>query len=145
MGRHVEVQLPELSGWFDLWHTHADWRGEGNGHAGVRRESIRALFAAWERIGTLVAVHPGPWQSWLVFDATDSGQDAVYLHTPNPNRDNFPYRFEDVVWSVRHPYWLAEFLRDEMDVGRSEFEGGELYWVRKAVHVEPVAAPGPAT
>jgi hypothetical protein len=128
-----EVKLPGVWDWFDLWHTHVDWRGEGNGRPDIRRECVRELFAAWSRIESLAAADlKRPWQSWLIFDTADSGQDAVYLHTSNPNRDNYPYRFEGVTWGADPPHWLAEFLTDTMEVGRSEFEGGELFWVRRA-------------
>ena len=126
-----EVRLPELAEWFDLWHTHVDWRGDGNIKPDVRRECIRSLFAAWERIDAFAAKLGFPWQSWLLFDAVDSGQDAVYLHTPNPVRDNFPYPFEDVTWGVSPPSWLVGFLTSDLEVGKSDHAGEALYWVRR--------------
>jgi hypothetical protein len=130
MGRRFKVRLPEPAEWFDLWHTHVDWRGEGNEQPEVRRQCARALFGALKRVAALVASQSGQWQSWLVFDVEDAGQDAVYLHTPNPNRDNFLYRFEGVTWGAIPPTWLAEFVTDEMEVGRSVYDGTELYWIR---------------
>jgi hypothetical protein len=127
-----QARLPERADWFDLWHTHVDWHGEGNSRPDIRRECVRALFTAFADIESRAAGCLGPFQSWLVFDAADSGQDAVYLHTPNPNRDNFPYQFEGVAWGVDPPNWLTEFLTSNLEVGRSEFEGASLYWVRRA-------------
>ena len=124
-------RLPDSEKWFDLWHTHVDWRGGGSKSADPRREYIRALFAAWERVEAFAAGLPCPWQSWLVFDEADSGQDAVYLHTPNPNHDNFPYEFEGVTWGATPPVWLADFLTNRLDFGRSNFDGEALYWVRR--------------
>jgi hypothetical protein len=67
-----------------------------------------------------------------VLDPEDSGHDAVYLHTPNPNRDNFPYSFEGVAWDVTPPHWLEEFVADGgMQVGRSGYNGVTLFWVRR--------------
>jgi hypothetical protein len=140
-----EVRLPEPAEWFDLWHTHVDWRGAGNGSPEVRRECTRALFVALERVAALVASRSGPWQSWLLFDPADAGQDAVYLHTPNPNRENFPYQFEDVIWGAVPPAWLAEFVTEDLEVGRSEFEGAELYWIRHRSGADPAALPDPPT
>lgn len=132
MGSRFQARLPDGGEWFDLWHTHVDWRGEGNADPDVRRECLRVLFAAWERVEALGTTLAVPWQSWVVINVEDSGQDAVYLHTPNPNRDNFPYPFRDVAWGAVPPEWLAEFVAgDEYDVGRSEFEGAGLYWVRR--------------
>lgn len=131
MGGRFEPRLPGPADWFDLWHTHVDWRGEGNSKPDVRRECLRVLFDVWPQVEVLAAQRTGPWQSWVVINVADSGQDAVYLHTPNPQRDNFPYQFKDVTWCVDPPPWLAEFLPDEIEVGRSEFEGATLYWVRR--------------
>jgi hypothetical protein len=132
VGDRFQARLPDTGGWFDLWHTHVDWRGEGNADPDVRRECLRALFAAWERVEVLAEKSGTPWQSWVVVHAEDSGQDAVYLHTPNPNRDNFPYPFSGVVWGTAPPEWLEEFVAgDQCEVGRSDFEGAILYWVRR--------------
>jgi hypothetical protein len=125
------ARLPDSGEWFDLWHTHVDWHGEGNARPELRRECIRSLFVAWRRIDTFAAGLGCPWQSWLLFDAVDSGQDAVYLHTPNPNRDNFPYRFEEATWGMSPPSWLVEFITGDLEVGQSEFKGQPLYWVRR--------------
>jgi hypothetical protein len=78
-----------------------------------------------------------------VFDTADAGQDAVYLHTPNPNHENFPYRFEGVVWGAVPPTWLAEFVTEEMEVGRSEYDG-VLHWIRYRSQAEFDTAPDPA-
>ena len=53
MDKRFEPQLPDRGGWFDLWHTHVDWHGEGNANPAVRRECLRVLFAAWERVEAL--------------------------------------------------------------------------------------------
>ena len=127
-----EVRLPEGT-WFDLWHTHVDWRGEGNHRSDLRRKCLAALHAGWLRVEAFATQLECPWQSWLVIDSNDSGQDAVYLHTPNPNRDNFSYRFEGVVWGATPPSWLMEFVAgDDIELGRSDYAGAELYWVRRA-------------
>lgn len=140
-----EARLPEPADWFDLWHTHVDWRGEGNEQPEVRRRCARVLFDAWEQLQMRAAGRPGLWQSWLVFDTTDAGQDAVYLHTPNPNRDNFAYRFEGVTWGAVPPTWLAEFLTGDFEIGRSEYGGVELYWVRRKPKPDAVLDRGGST
>ncbi len=124
------------SDWFDLWHTHFDSRGEGNHDPEKRRRYLGMLFAAWEQVEQFARGRRGPWQSWLVIDTADSGQDAVYFHTPNPNRDNFPYAFEGVIWSVVPPAYLAKFIDSHMQVGRSESNGIALYWIRKQQPLE---------
>ena len=103
-------------------------------------ECLRALFAAWERVEALARGLDRPCQSWLVVAPGDSGEDAVYLHTPNPNRDNFPYRFEGVVWGAAPPDLLAEFVAGGgLEVGRSEYDGTERYWIRRTSSLNGVS------
>ena len=81
-----------------------------------------------------------------MIDPADPGQDAVYLHTPNPNRDNFPYPFTGVTWGAEPLEGLAEFVAGSgAEVGRSEYGGTVLYWVRRATGVaERSVAADPA-
>jgi hypothetical protein len=39
-----------------------------------------------------------PYQSWLFLDEDDAGQDAVFIHIPNPNKDNFTLKIEKLNW-----------------------------------------------
>lgn len=63
----------------------------------------------------------------------DSSQDAVYLHTLNPNGDNFPYAFEGVQWGAELPAWLEEFVDPKRhEVGRCVYQGVVSFWVRSS-------------
>ena len=127
-----EPQLP-VSEWFDLWHRHPAPVSDAAPGPDAWRERLRPLFAAWGRIGSAAGRLTRPWQSWLVIDPADPGRDAVYLHTPNPNRDNFPYPFAGVTWGAEPPEGLAEFVAGSgAEVGRSEYGGSVRYWVRRA-------------
>ena len=126
------ARFPIGAEWFDLWHAHVDWDGEGNRGPESRRVCLRALFAAWADAELLAGELLCSWQSWLVIDSRDSAQDAVYLHSPNPNRENFPYLFEGVSWGAESPAWLAEFIDPiDAELGRSEYDESVLYWVRR--------------
>lgn len=35
-----------------------------------------------------------PFQIWIIIDLNDSGQDAIYMHTKNPNSNNFPIKWQ---------------------------------------------------
>jgi hypothetical protein len=88
-------------------HWHADWAGMGN-------LSRRDRTAGW----------PRPHQCWLLIDARDSSQDAVFLHTPNPNADNFPCVFAGTAWDAPVPELLREFVADfAWQFGRAEERG----------------------
>lgn len=41
-----------------------------------------------------------PYQLWILLDCRDASQDAVYVHTPNPNADNFPLLLDSVEWGI---------------------------------------------
>jgi hypothetical protein len=124
-------RMPEPPDWFDMWHTHPDWRGDGNRGARHRRLHLAAGFTIFERYLAQAAELGEPMQVFMTIDALNSSGDAVWAHTPNPNRDNFPYRFPQVRWDVTPPVILREFLRDrDWQLGRSEGSPG-LYWVRQ--------------
>jgi hypothetical protein len=99
-------------GWYDFMHWHADWPGLGNRSWKERSEHLRALFIMFERLTADVVSWPTPHQVWLRIDATDSSQDAVFLHTPNPNANNFPNEFPGVEWDARIPDRLKAFMTD---------------------------------
>jgi hypothetical protein len=100
------------SGWYDYMHWHADWPGLGNLRWKERREHLRALFTMFRRLLAETEGWTTPHQVWLHIDAYDSSQDAVYLHTANPNADNFPSRFAGVMWDAEIPERLREFVDD---------------------------------
>lgn len=110
--------LPEAGAWYDLWHIHP------NSSADVGRWD--GPLGAWARVEQAGRGSGRPWQSWLIIDVADVRDDAVYLHTPNPNRDNFPYRFEGVCWGAEPPAWLAGLIDPSaVELGRSE-DGGAI-------------------
>jgi hypothetical protein len=107
---HFSIQ--PASPWYDYMHWHADWPGLGNLRWRERRAHLAALFAMFRRLLAQTAAWDRPHQAWLQVDAVDSSQDAVYLHTPNPNAANFPNAFAGVVWDAEVPERLREFVTD---------------------------------
>lgn len=100
------------TGSYDYMHWHVDWRGLGNLSWRERREHLSALFTLFTRLLAETSDWSTPHQAWLVIDAQDGSQDAVYLHTGNPNADNFPNRFVGAEWDVPVPDRLREFVTD---------------------------------
>ena len=122
-------------GWYDFMHWHVDWDGLGNLRWRERREHLSALFTMFKRLLTETASWPTPHQAWLQVDAFDGSQDAVYLHTANPNRDNFPATFPGVVWDVEAPARLREFLTDPT----WQFGRIDDLWTHFVVRLRPAA------
>ncbi len=76
-------------GWFDLWHTHFDWHGHGNRNPTLRQRFLAALYKAFDR-ALLQARRRTRIQVFLSVCRSDSAEDALYVHTPNPNKENYP-------------------------------------------------------
>ncbi|MFJ8089877.1 hypothetical protein ACIQ7N_16950 [Lysinibacillus sp. NPDC095746] len=124
--RETKAELYNLDfgkeGWFDLWHTHLDFYGVGNNSLKIKREHIKAnialLYSLLEELQTLEK----PYQSWIEIVDEDASLDAIYIHTPNPNEDNFPLKIEKLNWNCTVP----KYLKDIIDL--KEFNVGHYKW-----------------
>ena len=117
--------------WYDLWHLHPDMDGLGNANPTQRVRSLRKLKSTLSSFRRQLRAWPKPHQCWALVDPADSAQDAVYVHTPNPNKPNYPYQFRGVLWgATRLPHWIRfEFPTDRYKLGRSRFRGYTMYWI----------------
>lgn len=123
------------SEWFDYWHTHLDWMGRGNRHVSDRIAVAAGLLRLLER-----AVTSGreDVQCWVTL-APDTGQSALFLHSPNPRGTPWPYPFDGVTWDIAPPDWLAPVLSSTgLQPGRWG-EGDNQRWMMRA------RAPGNAS
>jgi hypothetical protein len=84
--------------WWDFWHRHLDWDGYGNTSPRLRKAYLAALLTMLVRAGQQLADAGRCFQVFVCLDVDDAGQDAIYVHTPNPNGPNFPYMAEATVW-----------------------------------------------
>jgi hypothetical protein len=128
---------PDL--WCHFWHYHADWPGWGNLGWRHRKEHLRAHGVVFRRIVSRASAFALPFQTWILLSLEDAGQDAVYLHTPNPH-SSFPCILTDVDWGVPSLELALSPIVGErpMRVGRS---AGALLLYCPAVG-EPLEAPG---
>lgn len=103
------------SEWFDYWHTHLDWKGRGNRHVSDRTTVAAGLLRLLKRA---VSSEPEDVQCWVML-AQDTGQSALYLHSPNPQGTPWPHPFDGVTWDIELPGWLAPLLSsDGLQAGR---------------------------
>jgi hypothetical protein len=111
-GRHFRSVLreaeafaiePAATNWWDLWHYHPDWSGFGNLSWRFRREYLRAIGLVFGKILDARDRFQTPFQAFISLNGVDAGQDAVYLHTPNPNGTAFPY-VPTVEWGIPLPH-----------------------------------------
>ncbi len=102
----ASIERLDVETWFDLWHTHPDWDGKGNrcpeNRAAVAEMTYRLLRFAEQRI----AARKEPIQVFATICA-DTADNAVYLHSGNPNGTPFPHPFEGVRWGVAAPAELS--------------------------------------
>ena len=112
----------DLTGWSNLAHWHVDWNGRGNVSWQARKAHLAALFTMFQRLLDQLAVHEEPSQCWLLIDATNSANDALYLHTPNPHTP-FPMELTGIDWNAEVPATLQAFVLNEWTVGRSDIDG----------------------
>ena len=117
------------SAWYDLWHTHVDWDGVGDADVSARQRFIATLFALFERAVDQTSQWDRPSNVWVLFHPNSSADDALYVHTQNPNSTPFPYEFKGVSWGVEPHPLLRPFIEPEYEVGLSDYAGG-MYWVR---------------
>jgi hypothetical protein len=127
---HFELDGSEAS-WYDLWHTHVDWDGDGNDSSETRAAALRALFIMFERAISQTKTWTKPANVWVLFVPSNAEADSLYVHTPNPNGNTpFPYHFEGVEWGVAPPAELQPFIGVTHEVGVSEYNE-TMFWVRE--------------
>jgi len=76
----------------------------------------------------------------LTLDEEDSGQDAVYLHSPNPNRPSFPVKLQDVEWGQREMEAILDTYLTALPirVGTVGEKGGRIYFAYAVGHGAPL-------
>lgn len=128
---------PDLLGgnWFDLHHWHFDRVGHGRRGGRHRRQHLAALFTAFRRVSAQARTSGRPLQVFASVSADgEVEQDALYVHSANPNGTPFPYPHPGVEWCNSIPSVLLEFADAASDaIGYLEYEGTHTYVVRERV------------
>ena len=62
----------------------------------------------------------------------DAGYDiAVFIHTPNPNADNFPLKIENLSWDCPIPTSFKDLINlNEFNVGYYKWETHNYYIIQ---------------
>lgn len=124
----------------DWWHYHADFPGYGNLGWKHRRPHIVALCMVFMALVRDMANYGEPFQLWLELDAAHAGQDAMYLHAPNPNGDgsDFPFKPDDTTWGLPAlEQFLGRFLSFSLRAGTiTSADGTPFYFVYSPAYGE---------
>ena len=115
--------------WFDMWHTHVDWDGEGNKNWEKRKEYIDRLVSLYNDLKNRLTNYPKQFQLWIWILESDSSQDAVYVHTPNPN-DNFPITLKKERGQETKDKRLHDYIAKlGFDIIEDSFENEKQYYL----------------
>jgi len=82
----------EKESWFDLWHSHYDWEGLGNNSWKRRKPHLDTLFRNFDLYPDRLKTIEKPFHLFIHLNDFDSSDDAVFIHTENPNQSSFPYK-----------------------------------------------------
>jgi hypothetical protein len=112
--------------WFDLWHTHVDWDSKGNKDWKTRKKYLKQLLDTFDQFSQKLKTYPHDFQLWIVIHENESGDDCVYIHTKNPNADNFPIKVTaDNKNNIKNKV-LKEFV-DSLDFEKVRIETSDGY------------------
>ena len=116
---------------FDYWHTHPDWRIRCNRFHEARAMAASATYELLQYAEHLASGRSGEIE---VFGSLceNTGDNAVYLHSANPNGTPFPVEFSGVQWDVSLPGELAGIVNPERhQIGLQTLEDGSFqYFIR---------------
>lgn len=82
--------------WFDNWHLHFDWKGYGNNSFKRRKPHLDKLFRHFGYLEEQTKNLKSEYQLYTILLDFDSYSDALFLHTPNPNNSQFPFKIPDL-------------------------------------------------
>ena len=82
--------------WFDNWHLHFDWQGYGNNSFKSRKPHLDKLFRHFDILVEKTKKLNGEFQLYAILLDYDSSNDALFLHTPNPDNNQFPFKISDL-------------------------------------------------
>jgi len=107
--RAVEyTESRDIFGWFDLWHSHIDWKSKCNRFSETRAIAARMTYKLLLATEIHFAPRREPIQIFALI-CEDTGSNAVYVHTSNPN--GTPYPCELIVdWGVEAPAELVDVV-----------------------------------
>ncbi|MDJ1502488.1 hypothetical protein [Xanthocytophaga agilis] len=115
--------------WFDFWHTHVDWKRKGNQSWKARLPYLKELIDSFHYLKDALKMYPKDYQLWILIDEKDSGEDAVYIHSENPNQDNFPLTVDFIAPQIEDKN-LADFINSTgLTVIQIDMMEGKLYYL----------------
>ena len=123
------VDLPAKQ-WCDFHHQHFDWEGTGNEGRLQRILHLNAHLRALRRARLELQAQEKPFQLFAYIDLAASENDAVYIHTPNPNGTSFPAELSCLDEEAQPPPILAcRVNRSLFKIFKSSAPGSHVYYL----------------
>lgn len=120
-------ELSDLSNWCNYAHQHFDWRGYGDICWKERKEHLDILFKHFSMIEHRLKNVERPFQMFAILHLNDSGQDALFFHTPNPYTE-YPYTIPQMTYlpgcQFKYPP-LRKYLETLIEQGYKIFSSGD--------------------
>lgn len=126
-----EIHSLDIDSWFDYWHTHPDWNFKGN-----RSNEMKAWVASItiDLLGVIEDVtesESSRLQVWATL-CENTGDNAIYIHSENPNGTPYPHEFVNVEWGVSEPVEAEGLINQNThEIGRAKYEEEIVYYLRK--------------
>ena len=128
---HAALARIDINEWFDYWHTHPDWDGKGNKCPENRRSTFELGYDLLKDAEELCKQRVKPIQCWAIF-CKDTSDNAIYLHSENPNKSPFPYTFDGSEWGITDIPDLNDIVNIEThEIGKFVSPDDVVYVVRK--------------
>ncbi|MFZ6663047.1 hypothetical protein [Peijinzhouia sedimentorum] len=132
--------LDDPKAWFDNWHLHFDWKGFGNNSFKRRKPHLDKLFRHFDLLEEETKKLEKDFQLYAVVLDYDSASDALFLHTPNPNKENFPFKYDSLkkkstLTNQDLNHYLSEIDKYEKFYGTAEESFCVLF--KKNIGIEP--------
>jgi hypothetical protein len=117
----------DMTGWFDFWHTHIDWKSKANR---AKPMVAKITYSLLQQAEALAEKRHDSIQVWATL-CEDTGNNAVYFHSLNPNGTAYPYSFDGVEWGISEPPEAENLLNSTHEIGRCQYTNEVVYIIRK--------------
>lgn len=126
-----EIQELDFEDWFDFWHTHPDWNFKGNRDNEMKSWVNSITYKVLNEIELHAKEQRNRVQIWATI-CEDTGNNAVFIHSKNPNGTQYPYDFSDVQWDIDTPEEIKDIVNhSEHEVGKSIIDNEVIFYIRK--------------
>lgn len=117
----------DMTSWFDFWHEHPDFKVRAN----RAKPMVATLtYSLLKKTESLASTRAQPIQIWATL-CENTGDNAIYVHSPNPNGTPFPYVFDGVEWGAKEPPEAVGLVDEAHELGKGVFENEIVYFIRQ--------------